>query len=108
MKKAFLFVVIFSFSLSSKAQLTGQIKNNFVKATQEACFKVQRAGNFNNQQSDATLQQWCRCTTAYLSDSLTNQVINEIEQGKRSLSGIPQLNNLAATYCAKDSNYKKY
>ena len=108
MKHFFILLLLSISAIPCYSQMTGEIRTNFITSSNEACFKVQRAGKDNGKIPDESLKQWCRCTSTYTADGLTNQLVKEMEQGKRPVSSVSQLTQLAAKYCATNSKFKSY
>jgi hypothetical protein len=100
-----LIVITVALSASySTAELTGSIRNNFVQAFYKNCFSSQKAMAANQSVSDAAIGQYCRCSANYSADLYTNQMIEEIESGRRKIDN--SIAELATKYCR--ANYKKY
>jgi hypothetical protein len=83
------------------AQLTGETRTNFINSTLQACYNVQRSNKVNAKISDELLYNYCKCSAVYSANALTNQIVKDIEGGKREVGGLAQLSNLAGNYCGK-------
>ena len=97
--------LIFAISLlltsNSFAQLTGETRKNFINSSLQSCYNVQRSSKVNAKISDELIYSYCKCIANYTANSYTNQIIKDIESGKREMGGISELANLAGNYCGK-------
>lgn len=98
-RNVFLFLLITS--TNCFAQLTGEIRKNFINSTLQSCYNNQRSSKINEKISDQSIYDYCKCIAVYTSDLYTNKILSDIESGKRSISGISEIANLAGNYCAK-------
>jgi hypothetical protein len=92
------------FHLNANAQLTGEIRNNFLSSMQSSCFNTQRQGSPNANISDSMIKQYCRCSSIYVADLLNNALLRDVESGKVKPNS--SWNQLAADYCR--INFSKY
>lgn len=107
MKNIYIFVLALSLSQFAHSELTGSLRDSFVRTARNTCFANQRQAGVNSSISDTTLKQYCQCNSEYLANILNNQLAIEIENGNVPIS--PSWINLAATYCQKQfSNYKPF
>ena len=90
----------------ANAELTGEARRNFIDSSLQACYNNQRQSSINSNVPDETIYKYCRCVAIYTANALTNQVVAEVEAGKRQLTEIANLSQLTGKYCSH--NYKKY
>lgn len=92
------------FHLNANAQLTGEIRNNFLSSMQQSCYVTQRQGTPNLNVSDSMIRQYCKCSSIYVADLLNNTLLRDVESGKVKPNAA--WNQLAAEYCR--NNFSKY
>lgn len=88
----------------SSAALTGSIRNNYIQAFYTNCFNSQRSMATNSSLPDKAIGQYCRCSANYSADMYTNQMIEDIESGRRKIDS--SISELTTKYCR--ANYTKY
>ena len=83
------------------AQLTGEVRKNFINSTLQACYNNQRSSKVNAKVSDKLIYDYCLCISNYTANVYTNQIVKDIESGKREMGGISEVANMAGNYCSK-------
>lgn len=101
MKKIIL--ILFIVNTSCFAQLTGDIRNNFLNASKTSCFKSQRMQT-TREVPDSTLKKYCACTSTRIADFINNSKLIEIDRGISSLPS--NIIGDATEYCR--ANWKNY
>ena len=97
-------MLLLIFHLNANAQLTGEIRNNFLSSMQKSCYSTQRQGSPNTNVNDSMLKQYCRCSSIYVADLLNNALLRDVESG--IIKPNSTWNQLAADYCR--INFSKY
>jgi hypothetical protein len=97
----YIFLMSMLIANNAYAQLTGEIRRNFVDSTLQSCYNNQRSSKINAKISDQLIYDYCKCIAIYSANVYTNQIIKDVESGKRAMSGISEIANLAGNYCAK-------
>ena len=87
---------------NSYAQLTGQIRKDFVDSALQSCYDNQRSSKINAKINDKLIYDYCKCIAIYSANVYTNQIIKDVESGKRAMGGISEIANAAGNYCAKN------
>jgi hypothetical protein len=100
----YLITIILIFHSDTNAQLTGEIRNNFLSSMQSSCYNSQRQGSPNANVSDSMIKQYCKCSSIYVADLLNNALLRDVEAGKTKPNAA--WNQLAADYCR--INFSKY
>ena len=88
----------------ANAQLTGNMRQQFLEGSVKTCYKTQRAGTINQGISDNVLMKYCKCSMTYLADMLNNYLLLDIDNGNLKLN--PYWLQLAHAYCSKNYNKK--
>jgi hypothetical protein len=83
-----------------RSQLTGKVRDDFIKNTLQICFNSQRDDKRNSSVTDKVIFEYCKCYTVYIANSISNQIVAEVEGGQRPLSAISNVIPLAGKYCA--------
>ncbi len=90
----------------AQAQLSGDIRKNFLASGYDSCYKAQKANPDNKNTPDKTMSQYCKCIATNTADGLNNDLVSAIEKGKQPATALTQVAQLAAKYCSQ--NYAKY
>jgi hypothetical protein len=99
MKKLILSSLMLLIMSNSKAQLTGEIRNNFKRAFDDSCYSSQRQASENISLSNADLQKFCGCSSEYIANQMSNSLVASIERGEQQFN--PALRDLATKFCVK-------
>lgn len=97
-------ICLFFITVNSNAAMTGEFRQVFLQSAYKGCYETQRAASVNQDYSNKSIQQYCKCTTTYLADLLNNQLAIEIIEGNVKLP--MSLVEIASNYCVK--NYSKF
>jgi len=97
----YIFLMLVLIANNSYAQLTGEIRRNFVDSALQSCYNNQRSSKINAKISDQLIYDYCKCIAIYSANVYTNQLIKDMESGKRAISGISEIANSAGNYCGK-------
>ena len=103
-EKLFLFFLILSGN--SHAQLTGDVRKNFIASGFDACYKSQKSSSGNKNVPEITIRKYCGCMAIYTANVLTNQIIKDVESGKQDGSVFNKISALSGKYCA--IHYSEY
>lgn len=106
MKKKIVIMLLILFSQLSSAELKGDFRKNFIESNMTTCYKNQRESQENKNLSNKTLVQYCSCYVNYLADSPNPQLIQDVYEGKKRISALKGIIQLAEKYC--NQNYTKY
>lgn len=99
MKKLILTLLMLLIMSNSRAQLTGEIRGNFVRAFNDSCYSSQRQASENNSLSDVDLKKFCGCSSEYIANQMSNSLVASIEKGEQQFN--PALRDLATKFCVK-------
>ena len=77
------------------------MRTNFINSTLQACYNNQRSSKVNAKITDQVIYDYCKCIATYTANIYKNQMVSDIESGRREMSGISEVANLAGNYCAK-------
>jgi len=97
MKKILILLLIITFN--TNAELTGNIKVEYIKSAYESCYKSQKSMEDNKKISDTILKKYCKCSSEYSSKNITNKQLTDVETGKREMSILTNLALLTSQYC---------
>lgn len=86
--------------IAANAQTNGRIRENLIASAAASCAKTQREAQANRNVEPITLQKYCNCVGNYFADILTNNMVAELEDGKRKLPG--NMMELAGKYCRQN------
>ena len=90
----------------AQAQLSGDLRKNFIASFYESCYKGQKLNPDNKSTPDKKIAQYCKCTSINTADALTNDLVSAVENGKQPATAIAKLAQISASYCMQ--NYSKY
>jgi hypothetical protein len=97
MKKMLL--LLLAVSINANAQLTGDIKNNFMNSVYDSCYKSQKSNLGYKNVPDITIKKYCKCASVYSANVLTNQIVKDIESGKQDGTILNNIVILGGKYC---------
>lgn len=100
--KYILGVLIFIFSFSVAAQMSGSFRSNYIDGHTNTCIKSQSSSQINSGVSNKTIRSYCRCSAIYIADMLNNKLATEIFEGRQKFQ--PVWNEMAANYCRINLN----
>ena len=103
-KVAALILALLLAHTQASAQLSGGIRTAFIDSARNSCFATQRKLTANASASEGVLKRYCNCNAQYMADSLSNELVMEIEKGKARLP--VQLPELSGKYCG--NNFDKF
>ena len=82
------------------AELTGQLREEFMANAVESCFSTQVRNPINRDVPRSVVMDYCECTSEYFADYYTEQTLKDIADGYAKFNSyIPEL---AARYCANE------
>jgi hypothetical protein len=90
----------------AKAQLSGDVRKNFMASGYSACYQQAKANPDNKTLSDKNIAQFCKCVAVNNADGLTNDLVLAIESGKQPATAIFRVAQMSANFCRQ--NYLKY
>ena len=97
-------IILLALSLNAHAKLTGTARSNFIENYTKSCYATQKSADRQNTINEKTIFQYCKCNSIYISDILTNGLLQSIEKGEQKFN--PNMQELASKYCMK--NYSNY
>ena len=103
-----LFIVLGASCLTSvaKAQLSGDLRKNFLASSYNSCYEGQKANPDNKSTSDKNITQFCKCVSINTADGLTNDLVLAIESGKQPATVAIRVGQMSSNFCKQ--NYLKY
>lgn len=81
------------------AQLTGEIRAEYIRTALKACFPIQRAMSANNNIADDRIHKYCQCAAAYFADRVSDDDMRRLGTGELKLSNFEALYMGASFYC---------
>ena len=102
--KPLMMILVIGLSGQAAAELTGSIRINFVQSFYVNCMSNQKTMPANKGLSDKVISQYCRCSADYSASMYTNQMVADIEAGRRKID--TSISELTTNYCR--ANYSRY
>lgn len=81
------------------AQLTGEIRKEYISVALKSCFPFQRAMSANNNIADERIHKYCQCAATYIADRVSDDDMRRLGAGEIKLSKFDALYNGASLYC---------
>lgn len=97
--KAKLLLAAIAMVTSAHADMTGSVRENYLREHAKGCYSNQRGNPQNSAVSDQTLRDYCACIGHLVSLALSNDDVAQIEAGRKSPDIFMAALNNSAKYC---------
>lgn len=83
----------------ASAEMTGNVRHNFVSSFSRSCFEHQRSAPANRQVTDSLLREYCACSSEIVARRMSNDEVIRIEAGKQNPDKFIAAINESAKHC---------